>query len=100
MTTSAEILDRVVEFYLASRDFNGLPVLSKGWEEDEIEVVKELVEAGLAQVVSERDYPNPHIRPWASKRSMQEQVDDFLACIEQEAPHACLTRPRMPGLGG
>lgn len=33
-----------------------------------------LLEPCLLQVVSEEDYMNPHIRPWPSRRSLDDQV--------------------------
>lgn len=70
-----QLLDEVIEFYLDSGDFNGVAV----YETDEIniDVASELVVKGLVQVVSDEDYLNPHIRPWKSKRSIDDQIDSL-----------------------
>jgi hypothetical protein len=36
--------------------------------------VAHLFARDTVQVVSDRDYPNPHIRPWASRRSVEDQI--------------------------
>jgi len=65
-----EIFNRIVERYRNSRDFNGLHFL--GETEGTRAAVIALVRDDLVQVVSEEDYPNPHIRPWPSRRSLDE----------------------------
>ncbi len=79
MTSSLE-LDDVVRFYLESRDFNGLPLgpLPDGWNADRL---RALVTDGLVQAVTDKDYPNMHIRPWSSKRSPVDQAADVDAAI-------------------
>jgi hypothetical protein len=72
-----DLLKRVTYFYLKSRDFNGYAFHKEG-DEERAEAV-ELVRQGLLQVVSEEDYMNPHIRPWPSRRSL----DDQIASIEE-----------------
>jgi hypothetical protein len=68
-----ELFKRITDFYRDSRDFNGL--YFKGAGAEEREAAMSLVRDGLVQVVeSEVDYPNPHIRPWPSRRSIDEQV--------------------------
>ncbi|MDP7739478.1 hypothetical protein [Mycobacterium paragordonae] len=69
------LLENIISFYLDSRDFNGLPI----YEPDKIDVdaASELVRQGLVQVVSDEDYMNPHIRPWPSGRSIEDQVDSL-----------------------
>lgn len=77
----ADFLKRVTDFYLKSGDFNGYYF----HEEDDQERAEavDLVRQGMLQVVGEEDYMNPHIRPWPSRRS----VDDQIASIE-ELPHS------------
>jgi hypothetical protein len=72
-----ELLKRVVERYRKSQDFNGLHFT--GENEAERTVAAALVRDGLVQVVSEEDYPNPHIRPWPSMRSLDEQASSIVA---------------------
>lgn len=48
-----------------------------------------LIRDGLVEADSEKDYPNPHIRPWPTCRSIDEQAAD----VEEMAPDsygACL----------
>lgn len=76
MLADHNVLETVIEYYLNSGDFNGLYVAKGRLSDAEIDEVADLVRAGLLQVVGEEDYPNPHIRPWASKRSVNDQVAD------------------------
>jgi hypothetical protein len=72
---ASNLLQRVIEYYLKSRDFNGLYIDAEG--QDDIEDAKRLVTAGLVQVVAEVDWMNPHIRPWPSKRSIEQQLESL-----------------------
>jgi len=68
-----EVLDR----YLKSGDFNGLH-LHTDVDPALVEVAKRLVADGKLQVmVSEVDYPNPHIRPWPSRRTIESQIESL-----------------------
>ncbi len=66
------VLDRIIAFYLDSRDFNGLPIC--GPKEVDLPNTETLVRSGLVQVVDQKDYLNCHIRPWQSKRSIDDQI--------------------------
>lgn len=67
----------VVERYLKSGDFNGL-YIGTDTEPLIVERAKELVADGQLQVmVSEVDYPNPHVRPWPSRRSVESQMQSL-----------------------
>lgn len=85
---AAPTLEEIVKFYLASRDFNGLPF--DGKNEADKEAVIELIRDEKVQVVADGvDYLNPHIRPWKSKRSVDDQirsikelgVDSYPVCL-------------------
>ncbi len=72
--TKEELLKQIGDFYRDSRDFNGL--YFKGDVQEDREAAIALVRDGLVQVVvSEVDYPNPHIRPWPSRRTIEEQIE-------------------------
>jgi hypothetical protein len=66
------LLDQVLNQYRTSGDFNGFYVGPK--DSDLFDSAADLTQAGLVQVVSEKDYVNPHIRPWPSKRSLEDQI--------------------------
>lgn len=68
----SELLERVIDCYLKSGDFNGYYFHKE--DEDERAEAVELVRSGLLQVVSEEDYLNPHIRPWPSRRLIDNQI--------------------------
>ena len=68
-----QLLDDIIKFYLNSGDFNGLAFRPDTIETVITEAIK-LTEQGLIQVVTEDDYLNPHIRPWQSRRSTDDQV--------------------------
>src|SRR5271168_2565935 len=72
-----DVLKRVIDFYLKSKDFNGY-YLHKEDESTRAEAIS-LVRQELLQVVDEEDWMNPHIRPWPSRRS----IDDQAASIEE-----------------
>lgn len=72
--------------YRESRDFNGLYFDAPN--ENVRKAAIELTLKGFVQVVSEEDYPNPYIRPWPSKRTIEQQVaslksigDSFGVCL-------------------
>ncbi len=67
-----EFLKRIIQRYIESRDFNGFYL--DGTDQRERQTAIKLTQAGLVQVVSEEDYPNPHIRPWPSRRTVEQQV--------------------------
>lgn len=93
------LLDTIVKFYLNSGDFNGLPFRQDAAEADILEAI-DLTKEGLIQVVTEDDYLNPHIRPWQSRRSTDDQVES-LASLKDSGEYgvACLY-PTHNGMKG
>jgi len=90
-TDETSLLDLVVDHYLTSGDFNGLYIGTGHVTPEELLHASELVSRGLIQVVTEEDYPNPHIRPWASRRSIEAQQRDLQQIGEAtERAGACL----------
>ena len=93
------MLDKIIKFYLNSGDFNGLPLRPDATEADIIEAIK-LTKQGLIQVVTPDDYLNPHIRPWQSRRSSDEQVFSLTSLKDAgEYGVACLY-PTHKGMKG
>lgn len=74
--TRAALMKMVIDRYLKSGDFNGLH-LHTNVEPAWLDVAKKLVAEGKLQVVSEVDYPNPHIRPWPSRRTIESQIESL-----------------------
>lgn len=73
-----DLLKQILRYYAKSRDFNG--VYFDGSKPAELqEAATELVSEGLVQVMTEEDYPNPHIRPWPSKRTTNQQIESLRA---------------------
>lgn len=97
-----ELLAAVRRRYLNSGDFNGFHLHGTLLDSSRADAIA-LVEANLVELVSEKDYLNPHIRPWASKRSLQEQVrelseypiDGYGVCLYPTA--AGMRGVRLPG---
>jgi hypothetical protein len=58
---AADLLAKVVDHYLTSREFNGLPV---GQSTGPMSNAEQLIRDGLVQLVTSTDYLNTHIRPW------------------------------------
>lgn len=83
-----DMLERILKYYFNSRDFNGLPLLGNAPENDKESAVR-LMEDGLVQVVSDDDYPNPHIRPWPSKRSLESQIESVTS-LKSSSPSVVL----------
>lgn len=84
------VLDAIVEAYLSSGDFNGLPIRGTLPAEWSLPEVTSLVLDGRVQVVTEEDFPNPHVRPWPSRRPPESQVDSFLEAAAPNGPLCCL----------
>lgn len=82
-----QLLAEVVERYLRSGDFNGLFV---GAGDPRRAAAEELVRGGLIEVIGEEDFPNPHIRPWASRRTLDEQVASLAAAVKGTSYGVCL----------
>lgn len=99
-TRKESLLNDVIKFYLNSRDFNGLP-LGPDAKESEVAEAIELTKQGLIQVMTSDDYLNPHIRPWQSRRSTDEQVESLTTLKDAgEYGLACLypTHKAMKGV--
>jgi len=86
-TPAEALLVRVVDHYLSSRDFNGLPV-----DEDmDVDVVAALIASGHLSLNRGDRHPNPHIRAFASepiKKQLAKLKKDGLAgCLYPEPEH-------------
>lgn len=89
LTEAAQsLLEKVRNRYLDSQDFNGLHV--KGGDVDLKVPAEELLQSGLVQVVSFADFSNPHIRPWVSKRTIEDQLLDIRELSEDDPHGFCL----------
>lgn len=75
--TPDALMKAVVDRYLRSGDFNGL-YLHTNVDTALVDIAKRLVADRKLQVmVSGLDYPNPHIRPWPSKRTIESQIESL-----------------------
>ena len=54
------VLDEIINYYIESHDFNGLPVYNM--EHYDCNILCELIDEGLIEVLSEREVINPHIK--------------------------------------
>lgn len=75
---SEGLLARVRERFLSSGDFNGLHFQGTDVEPLRAAAI-ELLQAGLIEITTGEDYPNIHIRPWPSRRSVEDQNEDLLS---------------------
>jgi hypothetical protein len=96
-SAAAVLLRQVRKRYLNSSNFNGMHVCGAAVEEVRSAGI-DLVRAGLLQVVTGADYMNIHIRPWPSRRSVDEQVQD-LESLTSEDYGVCLY-PTVTGMKG
>jgi hypothetical protein len=76
------LFDDVLKFYLESRDFNGLAL--RDASQATLDEAVDLVKAGRVEVISSADFMNPHIRPWSSGRSRDEQLQDIANSADDE----------------
>jgi len=88
VSKATAVLNRIVEFYLSSHDFNGIRanVLLEGLKPDPLETLKKLVSRGLVEVYSSA-YDNPYIKRLPAL-SIPQQLG-FLESADGEA-HVCL----------
>jgi hypothetical protein len=88
VSKATALLNRIVEFYLNSRDFNGIRanVLLGDSEPNTLETLKKLVGRGLVEVYSSA-YDNPYIKRLPAL-SVSQQIG-FLESANSEA-HICL----------
>ncbi|MDO9078044.1 MAG: hypothetical protein Q7U72_11440 [Brevundimonas sp.] len=82
--SSQTLLDLAVEKYLNSGDFNGFPVYLLA-DPKHTDDVRELVEAGLLDVVRGDFHPNPHIKALPA-----EDIDVQLSKLDKDGLAGCL----------
>ncbi len=82
---AGDLLAKVIDHYLTSREFNGLPV---GESPGPTTNAEQLIREGLLQLVTSTDYLNTHIRPWL-KNDTERQVNE-LAEVAHGELQACL----------
>lgn len=89
------LLERVVEIYLKSGDFNGMGTAQLTSPSD-ISIVRNLVSAGKLDIVRGDNHPNPHIKAFEAD-PISEQLDK----ISNDGLSGCLypTRPTLLELG-
>lgn len=100
--SARKLLKKVKQRYMTSGDFNGLHVSTIRNSREDIEAAAELADAGLIEVVGPSDYMNIHIRPWPSRRTVAEQIeelrglsdDDYGVCLYPRAK--ALKRMKLP----
>lgn len=98
------LLSRVIDHYLTSREFNGMPVgESAGTHENAARLIRD----GLIQLVTTTDFMNTHVRPWARNDVERQAVElskvvsgDLMGCMypttramEEHGPTLTLTEP-------
>ncbi|MDX1259016.1 hypothetical protein [Exiguobacterium sp. K1] len=77
-------LTEIIDYYLNSEDFNGLPILKMShYNEKEL---FELIDRGMIEVISENEVLNPHIRGFNLNISIEVQKK----YISDKKTHACL----------
>jgi hypothetical protein len=84
---SRDLLEEVLARYLGSGDFNGLFIRGS---DARGAAAENLIRQGLVEVIGENDFPNPHIRPWKSRRSVDEQVASLEEALAGENYGVCL----------
>lgn len=69
-----KLLNEVINFYLGSSSFNGLPIYDI--DDYDIEAMVELINEGMVEAISEKDVLNPHIRDlsWGCRKSIKSRM--------------------------
>ena len=68
-----EFLEEIINYYLLSGDFNGLPIYNR--YDYNLEVLIQLIKEGLVEVISENDVRNPHIKALDLNLSIEHQIE-------------------------
>jgi len=66
------LLKTVIDYYLESADFNGLPIYQI--ENYDVNKMAKLIEDGFIEAISEKDVLNPHIRGFDLNLSIEHQI--------------------------
>jgi len=86
-----KLLDEITDFYIASRDFNGIPYRDLKESRDEASLksgLSQLIGNGSISVVFGDGHPNPHIKALPDHHSAEKQID--LLGSSSLLEHACL----------
>lgn len=67
-----KLLNEIINFYLSSSRFNGLPIYDI--DEYDAEVMIELINEGMVEAISEKDVLNPHIKGFELGLSKEHQI--------------------------
>lgn len=94
--TDAELVDAVVDFYLKSGDFNGMPIAPTGRSHTALEAA---VTQNLVQLVTDHDFPNPHIRPWPAQ-NIASQLEKLRMVLDPENYLSGCLYPTPSGMEG
>ncbi|MGC1207641.1 MAG: hypothetical protein WA880_06755, partial [Ornithinimicrobium sp.] len=97
--TADDLLAKVIDHYLTSREFNGLLV---GESTGPTTNAEELIRGGLVQLVTSTDYLNTHIRPWV-KDDWERQIEELADVARGELqgcmyPTPAAMQAQAPGL--
>src|SRR5258708_9990186 len=88
------VLHMVVGSYLGSADFHGMLVPWPDLTRADGRALERLIRNGDVEVIAEVDFPNPHIRPWSSRRRIESQVSSLRDAIAGKGP-ICLYPTRQ-----
>jgi hypothetical protein len=82
--TKESVLNEIIQYYLSSHDFNGLPLYHM--KNYDCEILHNLIDEGLIEVLSEREVINPHIKGFNLNIPKEQQKEN----ISREANHSVL----------
>lgn len=69
-----KLLNEVINFYLGSSRFNGLPIYDI--DDYDVEAMIELIIEGMVEAISEKDVLNPHIKGFDLGLSKEHQIEN------------------------
>lgn len=69
-----KMLNKIINFYLTSYNFNGLPIYDV--DKNDEEIIIELINEGMVEAISEKDVLNPHIKGFELGLSKEHQIEN------------------------
>lgn len=75
MVEKESILKEIIEYYLSSHDFNGLPIYNM--KTYDYLILCDLIDEGLIEVLSEKEVMNPHIKGFNLNIPLEQQKENI-----------------------
>lgn len=84
MIEKEQVLNEIIEYYLKSHDFNGLPIYQMKYYD--YKILCELIDDGVIEVLSEKEVLNPHIKGFDFNIPVERQKEN----VSRRTKHSVL----------